>query len=430
MSYNTTNAKIILRDFLGRGYTEAGAFGLLANIFCESRFNPKNMQDSYEAKLGMNDETYTASIDNGAYSPEQFAHDACGYGLAQWTYWSRKSMLYAYCKEAGDSIGSLTAQLEFMAREIRLNYKGVYNVLVSATDRAEACKYVMLNYERPADMSASAQKNRVGYCNALYEDLAEKDTRMNVDDFIDKLYLALKSKTLYVSGCFGAPMNNTNKDRYSKSNAYNMAHAENILRATADTFGFDCVCLIKGILWGWNADVNKTYGGAVYASNGVPDISDSQIIKECKNVSTDFSTIQKGELLWMSGHVGIYVGDGKAIECTAKWENKVQETYVTNLGYHSGKCRTWVKHGFLPYINYSNETVTQPAQPAFTEKVLKRGSTGEDVATLIELLSAKGYRCGDFGANVERAVREYQKNNGLQVDGCVGSETWGSLLSE
>lgn len=428
MNYNMVNAKIILKDFLARGYTEAGAFGLLANIFCESRFNPKNMQDSFEAKLGMDDETYTASVDSGAYSPEAFAHDACGYGLSQWTFWSRKSMLYTYCKEANDSIGSLTAQLEFMAREIKLNYKSVYDVLTTATDRAEATKYVMLNYENPYDKSANAQKTRVGYCNALYEDLATKDTRMKVEEFIDKLYLALRSKTLYVSGCFGAPMNNPNKDRYSKSNAYNMAHAESILRATPDTFGFDCVCLIKGILWGWNADVNKTYGGAVYASNGVPDIGDSQIIKECKNVSTDFSNIQKGELLWMSGHVGVYVGDGKAIECTAKWENKVQETYVTNLGYHSGKCRTWTKHGFLPYVNYENGIETEPAKPTFKDRVLKRGSTGEDVATLIELLSSKGYPCGDFGVNVENAVKRYQKDNGLEVDGRVGTQTWGSLL--
>lgn len=427
MNYNTTNAKIILKDFLARGYTEAGAFGLLANIFCESRFNPKNMQDSFEAKLGMDDETYTASVDSGAYSPEAFAHDACGYGLSQWTFWSRKSMLYTYCKEANDSIGSLTAQLEFMAREIKLNYKSVYDVLTTATDRAEACKYVMLNYERPADMSANAQKVRVGYCNALYEDLAEKDTRMSVEAFIDKLYLALRSKTLYVSGCFGAPMNDTNKDRYSKSNSYNRSHAESILKATPDTFGFDCVCLIKGILWGWNADVNKIYGGAVYCSNGVPDMSDSAIITFCSDVSTDFNNIIPGELVWMQGHVGVYVGNGKVIECTTKWDCCVQESNLANLGYTTGKSRAWVKHGKLPYVNYNKETIEEE-KPAFTKKVLKRGSTGEDVATLIELLTSKGYPCGDFGANVEKAVREYQKANGLEVDGRVGTQTWGSLL--
>lgn len=42
--------------------------------------------------------------------------------------------------------------------------------------------------------------------------------------------------------------------------------------ASADTFGFDCVCLIKGVLWGWHGDKNAVYGGATYTSNGVPDI--------------------------------------------------------------------------------------------------------------------------------------------------------------
>ena len=31
--------------------------------------------------------------------------------------------------------------------------------------------------------------------------------------------------------------------------------------ASADTFGFDCVCLIKGLLWGWCGDKSKTYEG-------------------------------------------------------------------------------------------------------------------------------------------------------------------------
>ena len=32
-------------------------------------------------------------------------------------------------------------------------------------------------------------------------------------------------------------------------------------------YGFDCVNLIKGVLWGWSGDASKTYGGAAYKSN-------------------------------------------------------------------------------------------------------------------------------------------------------------------
>ena len=47
-----------------------------------------------------------------------------------------------------------------------------------------------------------------------------------------------------------------------------------MIRAAADknppVYGFDCVCLIKGVLWGWSGNAAKPYGGAAYASNAFP----------------------------------------------------------------------------------------------------------------------------------------------------------------
>ena len=106
-------------------------------------------------------------------------------------------------------------------------------------------------------------------------------------------------KTLYVMGCFGAPMTAKNKARYTKENTYNRDNAATINAASADTFGFDCGCLIKGLLWGWNGDTSKVYGGAAYKSNGVPDKDADQMIALCSEVSTDFSRIEVGEMVWM-----------------------------------------------------------------------------------------------------------------------------------
>lgn len=168
--------------------------------------------------------------------------------------------------------------------------------------------------------------------------------------------VATEYKTLYVMGCFGAPMTQKNKDRYCKNHSYNeqAARTAMIKSATEDTFGFDCVCLIKGILWGWKGDVNATYGGAVYQSNGVPDINESMMIRECKDVTTDFSSIQVGEAVWMEGHIGVYVGGGLAVECTPKWDNKVQLT-ACNQNVSGYNRRNWTKHGKLPYIEYIKE---------------------------------------------------------------------------
>ena len=44
--------------------------------------------------------------------------------------------------------------------------------------------------------------------------------------------------------------------------------------------------LIKGILWGWDGDASRTYGGAGYAINGVPDIGADTMITKCTGVST------------------------------------------------------------------------------------------------------------------------------------------------
>ena len=91
---------------------------------------------------------------------------------------------------------------------------------------------------------------------------------MKVDLFIDRLKLALNSKTKYKKSGWGS-------------------HDGNL-------WYFDCVCLIKGILWGWNADLSKKHGGAVYKSNGVPDYGDLRFFEQCKNISTDFTHIEPG----------------------------------------------------------------------------------------------------------------------------------------
>lgn len=64
---------------------------------------------------------------------------------------------------------------------------------------------------------------------------------------------------------------------------------------------------------------------------------------------------------------------------------------------------------------------------------LKRGDKGPDVVTLQRILLARGYSVGpdgadgDFGANTDKAVRDFQRAHGLTVDGVVGPKTWAAL---
>ena len=102
---------------IGNAY---GVAGLMGNLNAESGLRPNNLQNSYEKSLGMTDVQYTAAVDNGSYT--NFAKDSAGYGLAQWTYHTRKTALLSYAKSIGASIGSLDMQLNFLYKELSENY--------------------------------------------------------------------------------------------------------------------------------------------------------------------------------------------------------------------------------------------------------------------------------------------------------------------
>ena len=115
----------------------------------------------------------------------------------------------------------------------------------------------------------AARARRAGYGKTYFDRYAPADTSglMPSGVFVDKLLtVAGNFKTLYIMGCFGAPMTPENKKRYTQNHDYNKAadRVKMINAASADTFGFDCVNLIKGILWGWSGDASKRYGGATY----------------------------------------------------------------------------------------------------------------------------------------------------------------------
>lgn len=194
---------------------------------------------------------------------------------------------------------------------------------------------------------------------------------MKSDEFIKKLKdIASNYKTLYIMGCFGSPMTESNKVRYTQNHSYNMnpTRVKMINSATSDTFGFDCVNLIKGILWGWNGDKTKSYGGAKYQSNGVLDEGADIFFKTRCKASQDWTNIEPGEAVWMSGHIGVYIGEGLVVECTPKWSNNVQITAVGNIGAKAGyNTRNWTSHGKIEYIDYSkpvNQVQTNPNTPS------------------------------------------------------------------
>lgn len=165
----TDNGKIIWDFFIGKGLNAYAVAGIMGNLTAESSLRPNNLQNTYEKKLGMTDASYTKAVDNGTYT--NFVKDSAGYGLAQWTYWSRKQALLEYAKSVNKSIGDLTMQLEFMWKELQ-GYTSVMKVLKSATSIRQASDAILTGYERPANQSESVKVKRAGYGQTHYNKYA------------------------------------------------------------------------------------------------------------------------------------------------------------------------------------------------------------------------------------------------------------------
>ncbi len=150
-----------LSSFICNDY---GVAGLMGNFYAESGLKFINLQTTGNKALGMTDEEYTAAVDNGVYM--HFADDRHGYGLAQWTYPSRKEALLAFACERGVSIGDCAMQLAFVRQELGAK---LLAALRNATSVREASNAVMLQYERPKDQSVEAQDRRVSFSQRFYD---------------------------------------------------------------------------------------------------------------------------------------------------------------------------------------------------------------------------------------------------------------------
>ena len=169
MVQNGNTEKAIWDYLAGKGLNACAVAGLMGNLYAESGLNSCNLQNSYNKSLNMTDAQYTAAVDNGSYG--NFVKDKAGYGLAQWTYHTRKQALLNYAKKAGASIGSLDMQLAFLWDELQ-GYKSVISTLKGAKSVRAASDAVLLGFEKPADQSEAVQRKRAEYGEAYYKKYA------------------------------------------------------------------------------------------------------------------------------------------------------------------------------------------------------------------------------------------------------------------
>lgn len=164
---------------------EYGVAGLMGNLYAESGLYPDRVQG--DIPYSDFSKEYTAMVDSGELGEYEFVHygpNGGGYGLAQWTYYTRKQGLYDMYKSGGySSIGSLDLALDYLWYELENRFPGVLDVLKSASSIREASDSVLHDFEAPADQSTSVEEQRES--NGIYFYNKYSGTDVDYDDIVD-----------------------------------------------------------------------------------------------------------------------------------------------------------------------------------------------------------------------------------------------------
>ena len=156
----------------------------------------------------------------------------------------------------------------------------------------------------------------------------------------------------------------------------------------------DCVGLIKGYLWSATPTSPPKY-------NAEQDVSANGMLQRCKEKGT-ISTMPElpGVLVFLPGHVGVYIGDGYVIEAKGHAYGVIR----TKLA-----GRGWKNWGKCPWITYPQSAAPEPAKPAkktvdelAKEVIAGKWGNGDERK---KRLTAAGY---DYAA-VQKKVNEILK---------------------
>jgi len=177
---------------------------------------------------------------------------------------------------------------------------------------------------------------------------------VNLSIKLKKLKGLLEVKNTYVQGSFGFPMNEENKRYFltEYDNDYNFDNPNCISKASADTFGFDCVCLIKAVFWGWTGDLNDNM-----VVPNIIKITNMMLIKLSRfailllTFPTSFQVKSFGCIIML---VSILVNiDTNMI---IRWSTdpdgcgQIHISKLENNGEKGEKSRKWDLQGKLPFI--------------------------------------------------------------------------------
>lgn len=375
-----------LWERIGNSY---GVAGLMGNLQAESALRPNNLENRFANASGWTDESYTEAVDSGAYTREMF-QDGAGYGIAQWTYWSRKRDLFDYAKKRGTSIGDLDMQLEYLWAELG-QYGSVLTILLNAKSVREASDAVLLGFEKPANQSEANCAARAKLGQRFYDEFAREAVPMNQKA---ETIIKLAKERIGCPYVFGA-----------------CGEIKNGVQV------FDC----RGFTW-WllhQVGISISQVGATTQYNTAGDWEERGLIRDMPDLVCPVFKYRESD--GKMSHTGMHIGGGQILHCTSNGGVK----------YGSTSDKSWT-HYAIPKGLYTPEEI-EAARRHETVRTLKTGCSGDDVRELQEQLNALGFNCGTpdgiFGTRTKQAVMALQAANDLKADGIFGDQTRAALES-
>ena len=139
----------IYNTLIQSGMTREAALGMMGNMMCESGLEANRVQGDFSSFRTVS-KSYTARVDNGSIGREDFGKAGIGFGLCQWTFYSRRFALFDFWKDYGGSIGDPVMQCKFAVAELKKDYRNLWELLVSSHDLYTCTKEICVVYERPA----------------------------------------------------------------------------------------------------------------------------------------------------------------------------------------------------------------------------------------------------------------------------------------
>lgn len=435
----------IWRYLLDAGLTEEGAAGLMGNLQAESGLIPNRVETLCLKRLKevgrfYTDATYTAFVDDGTISLEEFLHPLpgkqYGYGLAQWTSPGRKAGLYTLAKANKTSIGDVKTQLQWLITELKQSYPNVWAALSTGRNVRAASDVVLTQFEQPADTGSAVKEARYRMSLAIYEEMREMSVTAKTVLDVMRSWIGFSEANGRYKNIIDV-YNQFCAQRGSYPRGYRVPYgvAWCDVTVSAAFIYAGAVDLIGDIECGVQEHIAIFKRKGIWIEDGSVTPKPGDII--CYNWD-DSAQPNDG----YPDHIGLVesVAGGQitTIEGNTNGGQVARKTIPVGYGYIRGFARpaygaSEAVQGEAPAVNPIVGTCT------VTLKQFLQGATDPQVKTIQRILNSLGYVGsngqpldvdGNLGPNTAAAITAFQKDKGMKDInfGSVAATTWKYLL--